>query len=147
MTIIITIKAMEYFPDNHRTKWSDDEIKKLLHEIKKKTPFHQIAENHQRTIGAIKYKLIRYAIDEIKDNDNDLSIDYLMKITNLSREELLEGFKKLNFEYNDKSDDSTRIIISKLDDIDSNIKQIWACLFTYIIFHFMVNFKTLTNYL
>jgi hypothetical protein len=141
---------METFPDNHRAKWTECEINKLLGEVKKRTPFHIIAENHQRTIGAIKFKLIRYAIEEMKDNDNSLSMDYLTKITNLSKEELLEGFKKLNFNYDEDINvpynDRYQVVINKLDIIDSNLKQIWACIFTGILIQFIIHFKTFTSY-
>ena len=95
---------MEVIPDNHRKKWTECENRKLANEIKNKTPFYIIANNHKRTIGAIKYKLIRNAIAEIKatsdlfNHENiNISADYLTEITNLSKEELLEGFKKLKF--------------------------------------------------
>lgn len=131
---------MESYPNNHRAKWTDNETIKLLNEVKNKTPFHIIAENHQRTIGAIKYKLIRYAIDEMKDYDKELSMEYLMKLTNLSKDELLEGFKKLNFEYNEK-DNTNELILVMLDDIKYNIKQIWLCIFIYTFFQFIINFR------
>lgn len=139
---------METFPTNHRAKWTDCEIKTLLYEVKRKTPFQDIAVNHKRTIGAIKYKLIRYAIDEMKENDKEFSIEHLMKITNLSKEELLEGFKKLNFNYElEEFVPNNDIIVSRLDVIDYNLKQIWACVFTYVLIQFIIHFKTLTNYL
>jgi protein-tyrosine phosphatase len=131
---------MESYPNNHRAKWTDNETIKLLNEVKNKTPFHIIAENHQRTIGAIKYKLIRYAIDEMKDYNKELSMEYLMKLTNLSKDELLEGFKKLNFEYNEK-DNTNELILVMLDDIKYNIKQIWLYIFAYAFFQFIINFK------
>lgn len=139
---------METFPINHRAKWTDSEIKTLLFEVKRKTPFQNIAENHQRTIGAIKYKLIRYAIDEMKENDKEFSMEHLMKITNLSKEELLEGFKKLNFNYESEEFVSNNdLIVSRLDIVDNNLKQIWACMFIYILIQFIIHFKTFTNYL
>jgi hypothetical protein len=139
---------METFPTNHRAKWTDCEFKTLLYEVKRKTPFQDIAVNHKRTIGAIKYKLIRYAIDEMKENDKEFSIEHLMKITNLSKEELLEGFKKLNFNYElEEFVPNNDIIVSRLDVIDNNLKQIWACVFTYVLIQFIIHFKTLTNYL
>lgn len=96
---------MNVIPDNHRKKWTETENNTLKNEIKCKIPFHIIAKNHKRTIGAIKYKLIRNAIAEINDVRNEFSgnidvpIEYLMIITNLSKCELLEGFKKLKCNY------------------------------------------------
>ena len=55
---------MNVIPDNHRKKWTETENNTLKNEIKCKIPFHIIAKNHKRTIGAIKYKLIRNAIAE-----------------------------------------------------------------------------------
>lgn len=142
---------MEIYPTNHRAKWSDTEMMKLISEVNNKTPFQTIADNHHRTIGAIKYKLIRYAIDEMKSNETVFSMNYLMKLTNLSKEELLEGFKKLNFIYeNDENDDDDNnnhqeLIVERLDKIHSNLLLIWGCLFAYNLIQFIVHFKTLTG--
>lgn len=144
---------MDIYPTNHRAKWSDTEMMKLLSEVNKKTPFQTIADNHHRTIGAIKYKLIRYAIDEMKSSETVFSMNYLIKLTNLSKEELLEGFKKLNFIYeNDENDESVdvndnhqELIVERLDKIHSNLLLIWGCLFAYNLIQFIVHFKTLTG--
>lgn len=94
-------------PVNHRKQWSDTENKHLLNEVKNKTPIHLIAEMHKRTIGAIKYKLIRNVIDDIEELRecelnfvySDPPIEYLSEITNLSKRDLLEGFAKIKFDY------------------------------------------------
>lgn len=98
---------MEIIPDNHRMKWTDNENKQLLSEIQNKLSFREIANIHKRTIGAIKYKIIRNVISDLNDNRDykynfkypEPSIEQIMKITNLSKEEILELFEKLKFDY------------------------------------------------
>lgn len=86
-------------PENHRAKWSIEELELLLHEVKnKKVNFQEIANNHKRTIGAIKYKLYRYSI-QLAKNNKDITINDLLTITSLSKDDLINGFKKLNFDY------------------------------------------------
>ena len=100
---------MESYPANHNTKWSSQEFKLLLKEIKKGIDIETIAKNHKRTISAIKYKLIRYAI-ELAEEDQTLNINDLCNITSLSREDLIKGFEKIHYDYkylDDENDDDT----------------------------------------
>jgi len=114
---------MNVIPDNHRKKWTETENNTLKNEIKCKIPFHIIAKNHKRTIGAIKYKLIRNAIAEINDVRNefsgniDVSIEYLLTVTNLSKYELAEGLKKLKCNYD--------VSIDKIVTNKSNVVYDW----------------------
>lgn len=85
-------------PINHRAKWSITEVEILLEEVKTGLSFEIIAENHHRTIGAIKYKLYRYIIQLLKNNPR-LEIDDLIKITSLTKEEIISGLDKLNYNY------------------------------------------------
>lgn len=85
-------------PLNHRAKWSITEVEILLEEVKSGISFEIIAENHHRTVGAIKYKLYRYIIQLLKNNPR-LEIDDLIKITSLTKEEICYGLEKLNYNY------------------------------------------------
>ncbi len=116
---------MESYPINHRAKWTSGEIKKLNNEIKNKTPINEIAINHKRTIGAIKYKLMRNMIADIniiRESKFNLiypepNIDQLSEISMIPKDDLIDGFKKLKFDYredNDKNDN---------DDIAYNISR------------------------
>jgi hypothetical protein len=87
-------------PINHRAKWSITEVEILLEEVKSGLSFEIIAENHHRTVGAIKYKLYRYIIQLLKKEPN-LKIDDLVKITSLTKEEIISGLQKLNYNYHD----------------------------------------------
>jgi len=89
---------MERYPANHNTKWSSQEFKLLLKEVKKGLDFETIAKNHKRTINGIKYKLIRYAV-ELAEEDQTLNIKDLCNITSLSREDLIKGFEKIHYDY------------------------------------------------
>ena len=88
----------EQRPLNHRAKWSLTEVEVLLEEVKSGLSFEIIAENHHRTVGAIKYKLYRYIIQLLK-KDPTLEIDDLIKITSLTKEEICYGLEKLNYNY------------------------------------------------
>lgn len=98
---------MEVMPDNHRMKWTDKENEQLLSEIKNKVSFREIAKNHKRTIGAIKYKIIRNIITDINDTRkyksnfkySEPSMKEIMKITNLTKEDIIDLFEKLKFDY------------------------------------------------
>jgi hypothetical protein len=94
---------MNIYPDNHRAKWTDQESNFLYKEAKFKLDMAHIANTHKRTIGAIKFKLIRYAID-LSTNDNNLTLNDLSNITNLSNDVLIEGFKKLHYNFKNNYD-------------------------------------------
>lgn len=103
---------MESYPANHNTKWSSQEFKLLLKEIKNGFDFEKIAKIHKRTINGIKYKLIRYAV-ELAEEDQTLNIKDLCNITSLSREDLIKGFEKIHYDYkyldneSDEDDDTS----------------------------------------
>jgi hypothetical protein len=88
----------EMLPVNHRARWTEEELRTLLREIKKNLDLNTIANNHKRTTGAIKYKLIRYAIDK-SEKDQSLSLNDLIKMTKLSKDDLISGFEKLHYDY------------------------------------------------
>lgn len=113
-------------PINHRCKWTIEELETLLNEVNRnrnrnrnEIDFQIIANNHKRTIGAIKYKLYRYSIQLVKNNKN-ITFNDLTKITSLNEEELIEGFKKLNFDYS---------IISKKIEDNTNNKLLYFSIF------------------
>jgi len=90
---------------NKMRKWSNNEIKKLLVEIKNKIPIYKIANNHKRTITAIKFKLIHYAIELIKEKKLQPNLNDISKITNLSKKDLIAGFKIFKFKIQDDNDE------------------------------------------
>ena len=106
---------MENLPLNHRARWTEEELNKLLKQVNKNVDFKTIADNHKRTIGAIKYKLIRYAIDK-SEKDQTLTLEDLLKLTKLSKDDLITGFEKLQYDY-------THLIEEKenIEELDENI--------------------------
>jgi len=101
-------------PKNHNKKWSKRENSKLMSETFNKVPLEIIANKHNRTINAIKLRIIKNLIDEVNniryyeiygDDNFDLnknyepSISYLIKISNLNKTEILKGFDYFNFSY------------------------------------------------
>jgi hypothetical protein len=90
---------MDNLPENHRAKWTKKEFNNVIKAIKSKTPIYIIAKNHKRTVGAIKFKLIRHVATIIEETDNDLTLEEMKEITNLSKEDLINGFKKIKFDY------------------------------------------------
>jgi len=61
---------MEIYPINHRKNWTEIEVNQLFNEIKYKLPIEKIALNHNRTINAIIYKIIRHLINNKKNKIN-----------------------------------------------------------------------------
>ena len=124
-------------PVNHRAKWTNKEFKQLLKEIRNNMDINEIANIHMRTVGAIKYKLIRYAIERNEENPN-LSLKNLAEITNLSVEDLKNGFEKLHYDFNDIPDEIPDEIpddnyMTKLKNIEYKINLIGFVVSTYFI--------------
>lgn len=115
-------------PANHRAKWTKNEEKQLLKETKMKIDIKKIAENHKRTIGAIKFKLVRFVIDLI-DVEPTISLERLLEITNLSKEELFEGFKKVNYHFEEVVDDDEEIV-DENEDVYNMKKEILIIIMT-----------------
>lgn len=90
--------------ENHRARWTNKENLQLYKEARNHVDLETIANNHKRTICAIKYRLIRYAI-EMADENEKLTLKDLCNKTNLSRKVLIEGLNKLKYNYDDLEDD------------------------------------------
>jgi len=143
---MINLLKMEMVPANHRAKWTKNEEKQLLKETKMKIDIKKIAENHKRTIGAIKFKLVRFVIDLI-DVEPTISLERLLEITNLSKEELFEGFKKVNYHFeevveeieeeDEEDDDEDDEDIINNDNIKEIIKVIMTTFFAVNIYFLM----------
>lgn len=131
---------MENYPENHRARWTNKENTQLYKEIKNNMDLETIADNHKRTIGAIKFKLIRYAI-ELAETDQTLSIYDLCNKTTLSREDLIEGFDKLKFDYNymdisvddnsNENNESNDLIVTMIIKINNKINIITGTIAFY----------------
>ena len=124
---------MENYPENHRVRWTNKENTQLYKEIKNNTDLETIANNHKRTVGSIKYKLIRYAI-ELAETDQTLTMNDLCYKTTLSREDLIEGFDKLKFDYDymdlsvddyvSNDDNSNDLIVTMITKLNTKINII-----------------------
>ena len=75
-------------------KWEDNEVLKLLTSIQKKKSFMQIAEEHQRTVGAITSHLKKMAYEY---HEEGRSIEQIMKFTGLNQEEIDDSIKRYTF--------------------------------------------------
>jgi len=144
--------SSDNLPINHRKKWSINENNQLLNEIKNKIPYFKIADIHKRTIGAIKYKLIRNVINDMEVmricnlnfNYHDPPIQYLSEITNLTVDDLLNGFAKLKFDYNPfivnfEDNNCNEVVENKV------IKIGLTYLFSILLFIAMIYFYNLFN--
>ena len=120
-------------PINHRAKWTNDEFNQLLIETNNKLNIEKIAQNHKRTIDAIKFRLIRYAIKLI-DEEPNTSLKHIQELTNMSKEDLLEGFKKINYNYhyNEIEED---IYIKKINTLNYNLNILSLFFYIHITFH------------
>ena len=82
-------------PENHGKLWTTEETIQLMKEIKL-IDIKQIAINHKRTENAIFLKLIREAA-RLSINDNQLTLYDLSLITSIKISNIIEGFKKINY--------------------------------------------------
>jgi hypothetical protein len=125
-------------PINHRIKWTDDELNQLLRETNNKININKIADNHKRTVEAIKFKLIRHSIKLIDDNPLTISLKEIQKITNLSKNDLLDGFKKIKYNYiiNDNDNNDFNDVMNIIHYININVILIWIIIIFHLVFHF-----------
>ncbi len=113
---------MEILPDNHCNKWTVNETNKLINEIKNKTPIYIIANNHKRTVGAIKFKIIRYAMELLEKKIIESKLNDIEEITNLSKKDLI------NIEED--------LLISTLKSMNNNLRFILIIQFFLICLQF-----------
>jgi repressor of nif and glnA expression len=104
-------------PINHRKQWTNKEFNQLLKETNNKLNIKKIAQNHKRTIEAIKFRLIRYAVKLI-DEEPNTSLKHICELTNLSREDLLEGFKKINYNYKEIEEEVEDIYLNHINNLN-----------------------------
>jgi len=121
-------------PINHRTKWTNDEFNQLLKETNNKLNIKKIAQNHKRTIDAIKFRLIRYAVKLI-DEEPNTSLTHIQELTNLSREDLLEGFEKINYNYQEIEEETEDIYLKQIDNLNYNLNILRLLFGLHIIYH------------
>lgn len=130
-------------PINHRAKWTSEEFNELLKETNNKLNIKKIAQNHKRTIDAIKFRLIRYAVKLI-DEEPTTSLKHIQELTNLSREDLLEGFEKIKYNYNEIEEEGEDIYMSHIDNLNYNLNILRLLFGLHIIYH--ITFDLITIY-
>ena len=123
-------------PINHRIKWTDDELNQLLRETNNKININKIADNHKRTVEAIKFKLIRHSIKLIEDNPLTISLKEIQKITNLSKNDLLDGFKTIKYNYIINDNNDFNDVMNIIHYININVILIWIIIIFHLVFHF-----------
>ncbi len=113
--------------DNNKGKrWYKSEINQLLDEIKNNISIEQIAITHQRTVKAIKFRLLYIGNTMYKDK---IEIDEILKITKVNEDELkkyIEQREKTAAKGNDIKSIQTQLtsVINKLDILTSRIEKI-----------------------
>ena len=112
------------YPTKMGTKWDNIEIHNLLLMVQQKKSIQQIAEEHQRTTGAISAQLRKLAYEYWANHKKP--IEEISAITGLSRSEIEEVIKKkTEFQSKDQSCSSeTREMIEILKDIQSKLSII-----------------------
>lgn len=81
-------------------KWTNEEDSQLLDELEQKRKISEIANIHGRTITSIKYRLYHHAYKKM--NEQDSTIDELVKFTGLDINELKEGLDKMKLKDSNK---------------------------------------------
>ena len=121
-------------PLNHRMKWTTNELNQLLKETSKKINIKKIAENHKRTVEAIKFRLIRYAVKLIEEEPST-SLKHIQDLTNLSRKELLEGFEKIKYNYIENEEVVEDIYMKYINNISYGMYILMFSFIFHLVFH------------
>jgi len=82
-------------PNRCGKAWSDEEVQKLLQEVRKKNSHTQMASAHERTVGGIRARLKQLAADYYF-NDNR-PIDEIMKFTGLDSGTISDAISKRQY--------------------------------------------------
>jgi hypothetical protein len=90
---------------NHGKKWTVKETKQLLKETQKIDNMDNIAKIHKRTPYAIYLKLVKEA-SKIADEDYEIDLEDLAKKVGLTPQALLDGFKKIKYDFVSNDEDS-----------------------------------------
>lgn len=121
-------------PVNHRVKWTTNELNQLLKETNKKIDINKIAENHKRTVRAIKFRLVKYAVKLIEEEPTT-SLKHIQVLTNLSREELLEGFEKIKYNFIEEQEITEDIYMRHINNIYYSVYLLMFSFIFHLIFH------------
>jgi repressor of nif and glnA expression len=124
-------------PINHRKQWTNKEFNQLLKETNNKLNIKKIAQNHKRTIEAIKFRLIRYAVKLI-DEEPNTSLTHIQELTNLSREDLLEGFEKINYNYKEIKEEVEDIYLNHINNLNYKFNMLRLVVGLHIIYHIII---------
>jgi hypothetical protein len=116
------MSEMEY--ENHGMKWTVTETKQLLKETRKINDLDTIASIHKRSPYAIYLKLVKEA-SKIADEDYEISLKDLAEIVGLKPQALVDGFKKIKYDFkndddynpDDDSDEDSEISEEEVNDI------------------------------
>ena len=110
------------------SKWTKDEEKKLLTEIKNKKSIDDIANEHYRSKGGIKARIKHIARELVEEGK---SKDEILKITGLSTQEYYKAINnkssnlyKKNIIINQDDDEINESVESNTNHNSSDMKQI-----------------------
>ena len=115
------MSEMKY--ENHGKKWTVKETKQLLKETRKINDLDTIASIHKRSPYAIYLKLVKEA-SKIADEDYKIGLEDLAEIVGLKQQALIDGFKKIKYDFqNDDKDDDPDYEPDEDNDDDSEISE------------------------
>ena len=113
---MMVLKDPSKYPARMGLTWKDDEIVKLLTEVRKKKTISEIAEEHQRTTGSISGQLRKLAGDYYYNDKR--SIEEIQKFTGLSKEQVDDVIKKRAIKEN--MTESIKKSVLKQEEIKKN---------------------------
>ena len=98
-------------PSAFGTKWTEEESKRLLEEIKNGLEFEEIAKIHNRSVGGVRARLRQHAYAMYLNKD---PIELIMETTKLSKENILETIDNREYMKNKKDKDKNTRDESKI---------------------------------
>ncbi len=77
-----------------------------------------------------------FSVGVIEDNPLTISLKEIQKITNLSKNDLLDGFKKIKYNYIINDNNDFNDVMNIIHYININVILIWIIIIFHLVFHF-----------
>jgi Glu-tRNA(Gln) amidotransferase subunit E-like FAD-binding protein len=108
-------------PKNNMKKWTYNEEKQLLSEVKEEISIEEISEIHSRTIGAITSRLKKIAQREYNKGKN---IYEVLSLTNLTEDDIDITVKNIHCDKIKSIEEKMNQIMILMSEINLELKQL-----------------------
>ena len=118
--IIKSYTMTEVKPSRMGNKWEDNEVQQLLQSIRKNKSIHEIAKEHERSVGAIYAQRKKLAADYWFIDKRPM--EEIIQFTGLTKEEIEKVIEMR--EYKDEILQQRKLRLKKQSEHPSDIKEV-----------------------